>query len=385
MFLPPIPDDARYPRFLKGNQTSIAQLRDYSRRLRQMGFRVLNYFNVTEFGGVPGNPASPDPLLAPKDRWKNLHNFLRDEIPDGLLLDLEGRPYLTWGDAVAMDPGGARYRAFLLGQARAHLEKLPDSAGFCIDRTDWLRYYNFRADDGRSWRRSQPCRALYASWRELLASLGPMCHQAGKVIFINAQIDRTDLLRHVDGIYHEWGNAGGDLNGAALQCVRKPCVAWTPDENTLRPDPDAYFQRHLYLGVFPTAPLPDNDHTITPSPWADRWYLDYGPLFDTLHGRKWVLQARAVEVKDGAAKANLFEVPGGYVVPVVFGGSVPQAEVIVRGLGRRSLRAFCEALYPGAGEAVPIRGSVRHGELRLAVPLRRGCAVVRIRCPNPQG
>jgi hypothetical protein len=177
MFLPPIPDDERYPRFLKGNQTSIAQLRDYSRRLRQMGFRVLNYFNVTEFGGLPGNPASPDPLLAPKDRWKNLHNFLRDEIPDGLLLDLEGRPYLTWGDAVAMDPGGARYRAFLLGQARAHLEKLPDSAGFCIDRTDWLRYYNFRADDGRSWRHSQPCRALYASWRELLASLGPLCHQ----------------------------------------------------------------------------------------------------------------------------------------------------------------------------------------------------------------
>ena len=81
----------------------------------------------------------------------------------------------------------------------------------------------------------------------------------------------------------------GDFNAAALQCVLKPCMVWTPSEKTLQPDPDAYFQRHLQMGAFPTAPMPENDHTITPSAWADRQYLDYGPLFNALSGRKWVL------------------------------------------------------------------------------------------------
>ena len=43
MFLPPIPDTERYPRLAKGNTTSIAQLRDYSTRMRRMGFEVLNF------------------------------------------------------------------------------------------------------------------------------------------------------------------------------------------------------------------------------------------------------------------------------------------------------------------------------------------------------
>ncbi len=350
MFLPPVVDSERYTRLSKGNTTSIQQLRDYSTRMRQAGFHVLNYFNVTEFGVTTGMPKEADPMLAPRDRWKNVHNFMRDEVEDGLLLDVRSRPYPSWEGCVAMDCGGPKYRAFLLTQARRHIEKLPDSSGICIDRMDWLRFYNIRGDDGVSWRRNQPGCSLYSSWRGLMAEMGPLFHAADKVIFVNPLINRTDLLRHVDGIYHEFGQVPAELNSAAVQCVRKPCVAWTADEESLRPAPDAYFQRHLYLGVFPTAPLPMNDHTISTSVWADRWYLDYGPLFDSLRGRKWTLVPHAIEVEGGAAKANLFEVPGGFLAAVTFGGTAPRATVKlgrIEGLLKGGTPPACEALHPG--------------------------------------
>ena len=188
--------------------------------------------------------------------------------------------------------------------------------------------------------------------------------------------NRTDLMRQVDGIYHEFGHIGFEMNGAALQCVRKPCLAWTPDETSLRPDPDAYFQRHLYMGVFPTAPLPANDHTILPSPWADRQYMDYGALFDALHERKWVLRAHVIEVDNQVAKANLFEVPGGYVVPVTFGGKAKSATVTLRGL---PAVVSAEGLHPGETEWQPVKSERAGASFRFETPLRRGCALVRLR------
>ena len=377
MFLPPIADTERYPRLVKNNTTSIQQLRDYSVRMRQMGFRVLNYFNVTEFGATTGQPKEADPTLAPPDRWKNVHNFMRDDVADGILLDLQGRRYGSWEGSVAMDCGGPKYRAFLVEQARRHLEKLPASDGLCIDRLDWLRYYNLQADDGQSWRHNQACRALYSSWRSLLAEIGPMFHAADKIILVNAMVNRTELLRHVDGIYHEFGHVPADLNGAALQCVLKPCIAWTPDEGTLKPDPDAYFQRHLHLGVYPTAPLPRNDHTISPSPWTDRCYLDYGPLMDAMRGRKWVLSSHCVEAVTPGVKVNLFQVPGGYVLPVTFAGPSASATIRLRNVSGLD-QVQCDALHPGVEAPVAVRATLNGSELELQVPLKRGCAMVRL-------
>ena len=57
-------------------------------------------------------------------------------------------------------------------------------------------------------------------------------------------------------------------------------------------------------------------------PKADRLYLDYGPLLDAMRGRKWVLAAHCVEAVEPGVKVNLFQMPGGYVLPVTFGGKL---------------------------------------------------------------
>jgi hypothetical protein len=386
LFLPPVPKETdKWQRFdadssgavVAGKQTftSRRQMNEYSRRMRESGFYVLNYFNVTEFGASVQPRDRARHGLPDGEVWKNATDMVYDRLSDSLLTTPFGQPYGSWGGAVSMDCGGASYRRFLLSQARMHVEKLPESAGICIDRTDWLSYYNPSADDGVSWVDGKPARSLLMSWKSLMSELGPLMHRAGKVIFANTLLSRIELYRSVDGFYAEFGCQPGPFNTAALMGLRKPVMEWTADASNLRPDPDLFFQRHLYMGVFPTVPYPGNDHTINPSAWAEKYYEDYGPMLDALRGRTWALWSRAIEV-EGGAKANLFETPEGYVVPVVFGGKAVSARVSVRGMRGIDEHSTFEAIFPG-GARETLKAQRRGGVWVLGVPLRRGCAMVR--------
>jgi hypothetical protein len=378
MFLPPTGEHDPYRRIVKNNLITLAGMREAARRWREMGFPLLSYFNVTEFGANPGTPEGVDPSLSPADQWKNGNNFLFKVIPDAVLRVRTGETFGSWEGSIVTDCGGPKYREFLLDQARRHVTELPDSFGICIDRLDWLRVYNYHADDGVSWVHGQPARSLYASWSELMDRMGPIFHDAGKYIFLNMLINRTEMMRHGDAVYHEHGDWPWEVNAAALQCVYKPCLVWTHSVKDLQPDPDAYFQRHLHLGIFPTAPVPGNDHTITPSPEVDRWYFDYGPLFTALRGKKWILVPHAVNVAGEVAKANLFAVPGGYVVPVTFGGAATSAKVSLRLPIAVGTEPMAEVLHPGSDAVVPVKCIRGENGWQLEVPLQRGCAVVKL-------
>jgi hypothetical protein len=297
-----------------------------------------------------------------------------------MLPTADGKPYMSWENAVAMDPGDPVYQRFLLDQARRHIQSLSDSAGICIDRMDWLHIYNPRADDGVSWVNGKPSRSLVVSWQDTLGKLGPRMHAADKVIFGNPLYRRLDLFRQLDGAYDEMGAAGHSLNLCAFLGLRKPIMVWTGSVGDLQAGPDALFQRCLHMGVFPTAPLPANDHTINPDAWAERYYLDYGLMLQALRGRTWVLTQSPVEVVGSAAKANVFAVPGGYVVPVTFGGEAKSVDVILRGLkvlpGQDSFRV--EVLHPGDTSAHVLAAAASGDPLRLTVPLERGCAMVKL-------
>jgi hypothetical protein len=393
MFLPPVPGEGdRWNRFDVApgwtpkagpfTTTSRRQLEGYARSMRGQGFHVLSYFNTTEFGTAIGGPDKVDSTLRPGEEWRDATTFLYRRIPDGILRTPQGGAYGTWGGAVAMDPGGPSFRSHLLDQARKHVLKLPDSDGICIDRLDWLAFYNPRGNDGVSWRDDRPARSLLLSWHRLMSEMGPIFHRADKVIFANTLVSRLELLRQVDGIYDEMGSRPPRQNAVALLGLRKPAIVWTSDEGVLKPDPDAYFQRHLYLGLFPTAPLPGNDHTILPSPWADEQYLRYGPLLDCLRGRTWVLEPHPVSV--AGAKANVFLVPSGYVIPVVLAGKATSATLTLRHLPGLAGAKY-EALLPGATKWRPVRAATVSGGMRLVMPLSRGCAVVRIQRKGTAG
>ena len=392
MFLPPVADDTEWRSF-RGEQVTIARLRDYSRKMRALGFHVLNYMNVMEFGAHLSWPPPPRKAAADADLWKDPNDFTYGPLRDAVVIippgeretnvntvNIPGGPYWSWEGCIFLDPGEPVYRDFLLEQARRHMEKLPESSGICIDRLDWCRLYNHDRDDGLSWFADQPVRSLLFSWRSISERLDPIVHGAGKVMYVNNHDKRLDILHHIDGIFDEFTYGGSPLNLTALLCVRRPALGWTAEEKNLRPDPDAFFQKYLYLGVFPMAPFPGNDHSLGPGEWVDRQYLDYGPLLVALRGKRWVLEPHVISVRGSAAKANIFEVPGGYVIPVVYAGREKTVRVALRGLPGPSggARYIAEALHPGAEARVPVAMTRTGRGLELSVPVRRGCAVVRL-------
>jgi hypothetical protein len=379
MFLPPTASDTEQWIDFKNQKNSIAAMREHSHRMRAMGFHVLNYFNVTECGANYRWPPPPRKAAADADLWRDSNDFLFYRVRPAILPGPDGKPIGSWCGCVAMDPGEPVYQDFLVEQARRHVEKLPESTGICIDRLDWLSMYNSSRDDGVSWVAGKPVRALAVSWRQIAPRIGRVMHEAGKVIYVNPLHAHLGWLRDVDGIYDEYGDYPCSLNRSGFLGVRKPVMAWTRDSAAVNAAPDAYFQRHLHMGAFLTAPLPGNDHTILPNVKADRYYLDYGPLLDALRGKRWVLKPRVIEVAVNKAKANLFEVPGGYVVPVTF-GQAGRATVVLRGLpwlkGQQGFRA--EMIRPGETKWSPLTTQERGGNLSIEIPLLRGCAMVKL-------
>ncbi|MEI8372772.1 MAG: hypothetical protein WCJ35_08060 [Planctomycetota bacterium] len=396
MFLPPVAESEVWTRF-GGQKTSLSAMRDYAAKMRPLGFYVLSYFNVTEFGAHVTWPLPARKAKRDEDLWKDCRDFLGVKLPSAILRipqrvspkalagsiypsSRAGGCYFTWEEGIVMDCGDPAYRDFLLDQARRHIDQLPQSSGICIDRLDWMRLYNDRADDGESWFEGRPARSLLASWNDLMARLGPLMHQAGKVVFVNNHNKRLDMLRHVDGIFDEFTYAGAPLNLTALLTLRKPALGWTDSEAALKPDPDVFFQRYLHLGVYPMAPFPGNDHSLRPSAWVDRQYLAYGPLLDAMRGKRWVLEPHCVESATPGVKVNLFQVPGGYVLPVTFGGRSESATVSLRNLPGLD-QLHCHALHPGEEKAAAVTAIFKDDNMTLNVPLKRGCAMVLLRHP----
>ena len=161
---------------------------------------------MTEFGGNTGTAQDMDPALAPADQWKNVNNFLYGQIADGILHDLQGRVFSSWKGCIVMDPGAPKYRAFVLDQARRHVEKLPASSAFALTAWTGCASTISRPTTASRGETDVPVGRWLSSWRSLLAEMGPIFHQADKAIFGNASVCRLDLMRHMDGIYHEFGH-----------------------------------------------------------------------------------------------------------------------------------------------------------------------------------
>jgi len=391
MFLPPVEDNKKWTSF-GGRKTSIAQMRFYSHKMRKMGFHVLNYFNVAEFGTNVKYPAPRRKTRKESDLWQNCNDFLYTKLADAILYvpkdaksvdTIYGRlspnkPYYSWENSIVLDPGEPVWQEFLIDQVKRHICKIPDSAGICIDRMDWLRLYNDRRDDGVSWFGDKPTRSLLISWQDLMNKIGPLMHKADKVIYCNNHTKRIELLRQIDGLFDEFAYAGASMNTSALLGVYKPVLGWVRWKEDFQPNPDLFFQKCLYLGIYPMAPFPGNDHSILPNKSIEKYYLDYGPLLNAMRGKKWVLRPHVIEVKDHLAKANIFKVPGGFIIPVVFGGEVSRAKVIIRNLPD-TIESKIEAIHPGSEKWISVNACRTDKSIEIDVPLQRGCAMVRIR------
>jgi hypothetical protein len=407
MWMPPVPDGEKWtrlkpwtddPKFYIGHSTSVPQMAEYSRKMRKAGLYVLNYYDFAEFGTHMIYPAPPfrrspsDP-----DFWQDPNDFLYANFADAIVLHSEkvspriqlqatddGTPGPVqvgwpWADFI-LDWGEPSWQNFLLDQAKKLIQKIPDSSGMCIDRLDFLRLYNFRRDDGVTWYDGAPARSLVVSWKDFSEKLGAVQHNAGQTLFVNNHIKRIDILKQVDGLFDEHGDYGPSKNLTAMVGMFKPTIEWVQEASKFKPDPDTFMQRFMHLGMFPVAPFPQNDHCILPSAEADKIYLDYGPMFTAMRGRKWSLLPHVIQIDQGEAKANLFKVPSGYVLAITLGGSAANSSMTLRDLPEivAGKTVKCEFIHPGETEWKECALRQKQSVLSLKVPLSRGCAMVRL-------
>jgi hypothetical protein len=114
----------------------------------------------------------------------------------------------------------------------------------------------------------------------------------------------------------------------------------------------------------------------------DKLYIEYGHLFALLAGKKWVLQPHCVEAKKNAENnnvvVNLFETPQGYIIPVCF--AKDETEVVIRNVSEltnaKELKA--EVFYPDEEKPTGISVQKAGNEIKLQVPVKRNCAMVKI-------
>jgi hypothetical protein len=380
MMIPPVARDVVWNSWYK-KPASLAQMSRYDSQMRRDGFHVLEYFVLTECGNYIQKEPPPRKGHSDDELWRDANDFIHYAIPSAVLHAPDGKiQYSNWFDNVVVDPAEPVWRDFLIGQIWRLVKELPDSDGICIDRMDWLTLYNSRRDDGISWVGGRPARSLLTSWKETGSKVAAILHETGKFVYANPLVRRLDTTQFLDGLYDEYGDDPNMLNLCALLALRKPAIGWTRDLDTLRLDPDAVFQRHLHLGVFPTVPFPEADHSIAPDPWAERYYLDYGPLLAGIRGKQWVLEAHAISVEDREACVNFFQVPDGYAVPITFAKNAEDVTVILRNIPKEKEECLSmQAILPANSEPIRLKGSWVGNELKVHVPVKRGCALLRIR------
>ena len=349
------------------------------------GLTSFAYFNASLFGHAIRYPAPPHQYsCSDPNRWKSANDYLYCDFPNAIVRGADGTPVFDWRTGVVMDPGDPAYGRHLVEQAQALLTQLPSYAGLIVDQMEHFDIPNVHADDGITWYDGRPARSLVTSWKQLAPSLEAVVHRLGKQIWGNSYSNpRIDPFEGLDGVFSENSASSTTLNLDGFLGLQRPVIEWV---SSLGANPDAVLQRCLYMGVFPMADAPANDHGTGTSPSIAHSYAAYGPMFKALTGKQWVYTPHAVAVTSGTAVANVFSVNSGVVVPVIEGGTASSVGLALRDLARVSPgldQSHAQILLPGQSTWQPLPVSKHGSVVTLTVPLSRGAAMVRFASTHP--
>lgn len=432
---------------------TFGMINEYYAKIQGSGFHSLSYFDIGNWGTrINSNYRGPNTtcgvrpngLPAPCPDPGGSSEYLRDHLWDALLhhswSQYRGKSLVhksDWVGTTLMDTMEPCFEDLIVEQLQRHIDKLPNFEGIAIDRLDYSEYFNygehFGQDDQQSWipvngsGRSAglsnysnwawgPARALRLSYRHTYERLHEVLHApaiaaaaaqegtehlregtSGKKNYMMLQncnwLCRVDEMRAFDGSFSE----GAALNAVAWTGLRNPTILWTYSLETDAAVLDAYFQQHLLMNVYPMAPMPKNDHSINPgSPAVDQGYMDYAPLFDAMHGARWLLSPRPATLAQGSnASVNVFTLPNtpgakrSLLIPIMLAAPTQTSVQLTLNLGPSALDALgrttpphsvaLSLLSPGHDSTPKSLGAAtsgNHYEWVGEIPLVRGCAMV---------
>jgi hypothetical protein len=289
-----------------GEMMSDQRIGTFIGEMQAHGVATYAYFNVNEYGGAGGKAGNAEAAA----------QLLKERFANALMHNEKGANIPTWEGAMAMNPS-PKYALWpvLEEQVKRHLDRLPGIAGFIIDRLDWSSHQDWAHQDGLSMDGARGFENMAPPVAAAVQNVCRLAHQAGKRVFVN-QFYRIEVLKDTDGVCHE----NDYLPGIAYLAPLKPISAW---HLRARYNGDlllfeAQMKRRLHWALFPQmiahsfeiSQQKPNEHA------ADMLEL-YAPLFDTLMGKRQVLDPHVVEAS-GANDVNLFvNADGNFVVPLI--------------------------------------------------------------------
>jgi hypothetical protein len=353
-----------------GKRLGDREIRAFAREVADEGIDVTAYMNFTEYGGKGGklgDSADADRMLA-------------GPLAAARTLGADGNPIGTWEGAVAMNPRpSGPLLPHLMAEVDRHLARLPELAGFTVDRLDWCSAYDYGQSDGVSMVGERSVELLAGPVGEALDALCERTHARGKRVFVN-QFWRLEMLRDVDGYCHEFDFP----RGIGYLSPYRPASAWharMPYSGDLLRF-EAGLKERLLVALQPqmiahSFPISQQ----APDPEAADMLELYAPLFSRLRGADQVLGPHCVSV-DGANDANLLRGPEGYLVPVTsrirfLARGHDQTEAVAVHLRVRDAESLAWA-WAYAPESRPTRVPVEHaaGEALVRLPAHRTATVL---------
>jgi len=404
----------------------------------------LSYFNVFEYGeNVCGNetwnqftlPACKAAHVQPSstDAWANSSNFMASTFPKSLVTSFDTGGHAgyrnppagtrgvlgTWQGGIVVDPADPKLKAHFLAQLARKYNQIENFEGLVVDRSDWNSLYNFDFDDNVSFIQNKTAHLAQYSYVETIGALREMMNEkqsatkAGQTVMLQNALGfaQLSLFKDFDGSFSE----GAIVNAVGLLGARSTTILWTSNANECCRSAevaDSYFQRRLYMKVYPMAPFPQADHCIGLDPAAEAYYIFYGEMMTAIRGSKYLLKPHAVNVtaNDKSSKtlvANAFEMPQssretgvaskaegsaayngyGMLWPLMLGGGnkTSFATLGVAYLPPATTATSFEVMLPSANhagwKAVPssdVTFDAATSKATLTVPLFHGCALVRV-------
>ncbi len=243
------------------------------------------------------------------EAWKQ---YATKYFSQDITRDANGIPCIAWQFCYLMNPDPAfPWGKALQKQIDNMIASYPDFDGIFLDRDDY-RDYDFSHSDGISMQDDKPCYMLAFAQEKALVELSSKLHSKDKGIWTNGPTN-LEVCKGVDGIMSE--AVGQTANLTQFFGLRRPMICLPYDITAQLTE--SKLKSCLVGGYFPAicdTPLGSLSRKLESK---------YRPLFDLMKGRKWVLNAHAIEV-DSDASANLFLATNGDYLAVVVSESKTQ-------------------------------------------------------------
>ena len=255
----------------------------------------------------------------------------------------------AWDNGVLMDPGRDSYKAEMVAQTQRRVDNIPHFQGVVVDRSDYARYYNLEHDDGVTLTTAPNTTQAWSLKRSYLEVIGGIRGVLGtdKVMLMNSLgYSSISFMKDIDGTFSEGKafNAVGLLGAGGMVNIM-----WTSNAGECcgtEAAADVYFQRRLYMGVYPMAPIPAADHCISYDPVTAGYYANYGGLFAALQTKRFNFAPHAAKVVGGSGVVNAFVLANKTLVYPV--GLATTSSVTLELRSVPTAVAGWEATFPGA-------------------------------------